>query len=403
MAAQLDAIDCQGFAGGFTMGTVKAGFRLVGKREYPAGFGMASCEANRHLLGDVWQGQASDPAEWQPYAVPYVFGNPPCSGFSLLSSREFRGEDSKINSCMWAFADFVSACRPEVAVFESVQQAYKQGSNLMRALRERVETSTGERYALHHVLHNAASVGGCAIRKRYFWVVAKVPFGIEPPKVHRIPTVRQTIGDLVGLANTWEKQPYRRPASWWARKLRTSSGLVDGHHVRINPLIRRAQDLMERVEWPANKTISEIARQYYQTYGELPESWNATKDKMIANDFKMGFYQMHRWAWNANVRVITGGAGQLLLHPEESRTLTNREQARIQGFPDDWRIRPLKFASGDPQILWGKGIPVHCGEWISGWAREAILGSPGGYSGELIGDREYLIDVTNDYKSATLG
>src|ERR1035437_767860 len=57
----LDAIDCQGFAGGFTLGAVQAGFRLVGKREHPGAFGVASCEANRHLLGNDWQTEVSEP------------------------------------------------------------------------------------------------------------------------------------------------------------------------------------------------------------------------------------------------------------------------------------------------------------------------------------------------------
>jgi len=35
------AVDCQGFAGGFTLGMVQAGFHLVGKREMKAGFGVA--------------------------------------------------------------------------------------------------------------------------------------------------------------------------------------------------------------------------------------------------------------------------------------------------------------------------------------------------------------------------
>ena len=117
-----DAIDVLGFAGGFTLGMAQAGFRLVGKREMKGGFGVANCEANRHLLGHDWKSEAGDPAGW---TVPsggasVVFGNPPCSGFSVMSSKEFRGADSKINHCMWAFADYVARVAPQVAVFESV-------------------------------------------------------------------------------------------------------------------------------------------------------------------------------------------------------------------------------------------------------------------------------------------
>src|SRR3954468_937403 len=101
-------VDALGFAGGFTLGMVQAGFELVGKRELRGGFGVANCEANRHLLGDSWHAEATDHERW---TVPregaeLVFGNPPCSGFSVMSAKEFRGADSKINHCMWAFVDY---------------------------------------------------------------------------------------------------------------------------------------------------------------------------------------------------------------------------------------------------------------------------------------------------------
>lgn len=69
-----------GFAGGFTLGVVQAGFTLVGKRELPGGFGVANCEANRHLLGDQWESQTSTPEAWEVIpGTDVVFGNPPCS------------------------------------------------------------------------------------------------------------------------------------------------------------------------------------------------------------------------------------------------------------------------------------------------------------------------------------
>ena len=66
------------------------------------------------------------------------------TGFSVMSAKEFRGADSKINHCMWSFVDYVARVRPQVAVFESVQQARNRpdGLQLMRALRARCFTFT---------------------------------------------------------------------------------------------------------------------------------------------------------------------------------------------------------------------------------------------------------------------
>jgi site-specific DNA-cytosine methylase len=377
---------------------VQAGFDLVGKREMAGGFGVGNCEANRHLLGNNWESEVGDWEDWTPVDAQVVFGNPPCSGFSLLSHKDFRGEESKINACMWAMAGYASKVKPDVLVFESVQQAYQSGRSLMQRLRDKLEENTGDRYELIHVLHNNASIGGSAIRKRYFFVASRIPFGVDFPTIKAVPTLRESIGDLSGLDETWSAQPYRRDASWWAESRRSETGTVDGHIGRDTPLARRAYDLMKNVQWEEGKVMPDVARMHYEKLGYLPESWQHSAAKLVANDFKMGFYTMMRWNGDRPARVITGGGVDLVLHYDEDRLLTHREVARIQGFPDDWKIEPLKGQSG-LHLTWGKGIPVDCGKWIGEWIKNSIEGNPGDVVGDEIGDRERLIDGTNLYKS----
>jgi len=394
-----DAIDCMGFAGGFTLGTVLAGFRLVGKRELPGGFGVDSCEANRHLLGNDWVTEVSPEEEWTPYRVPLVFGNPPCSGFSLLSHKDFRGPDSPINECMRSFARYASRCHPEVAIFESVQPAFTQGRELMQRLRVIMEEGTGQEYSLTHVLHNASRVGGCAIRRRYFFVAHRIPFGVEDPGTSPFP-LEEAIGDLRGLGNTIEVQPYRRPASsWWSHRKRNHA--VNGHYTKPVPAAQRAYDLMQLEGWDQGEVISQVARRAYAKHRTLPESWRTDwVEKLVASDFKMGYHQMHRLRWHKPAPVMTGGAHVLVLHPDEDRLLTVREIARIQGFPDAWDIASLLRGGSFSKVgtLWGKGIPVESGRWIATWAHNSIEGQPGTITGEEIGEREYKIQLTKEVK-----
>jgi DNA (cytosine-5)-methyltransferase 1 len=408
MTDQFHAVDCQAFAGGFTLGMVRAGFKLVGKKEMKGGFGVANCEANRELLGYDWEADVSTGTgeDWTPIPAHVVFGNPPCSGFSLLSRKDFRGADSPVNHCMWAFEWFVARTQPYIAVFESVGQAYSEkggGRELMQNLRAKLEYDTGMQWNLHHVLHNNASLGGAAIRKRYFWVVSRIPFGIDPVEVTRVPTLMDVIGDLEGLESTWEKQPYRRPPTWWSRPRRSVTGAVCGVQWRRTPAIGRALDLLhsEDITWGQKEIISTVAKRYYEAHGTLPESWGPTMlEKLIAKDWMMGYNQMIRWRGDKMARVVTGGGLDLIMHPTEDRTLTHREVARIQGFPDDWRIRPLERASG-LRLTWGKGIPVDCGEWIGTWIRRALEGNPSTYPGEPTGEREWTYDCTNAFRAAT--
>lgn len=392
------AVDVLGFAGGFTLGAVQAGFELAGKRELPGGFGVRNCEANRHLLGDRWVAEAVDPARWSVPAggVDWVFGNPPCSGFSVMSAKEFRGANSKINHCMWSFVDYVARVKPQVAVFESVQQARNRpdGLQLMRALRARLEEATGLTWDLHHVRHNAYHLGGPSQRRRYFWVASRVPFGVEPDTPSRYPVLTDVIGDLGGLAQSWHAQAYRQPPTWWSKERRSDSGAVDGHVGARSPLINRILDLVREVDWHPGESIADVCRRSYELLGRLPASFHATEKKIIANDFRMGFTTPVRWHGDRPGRVVTGGSLVMVLHPTEDRVITHREAARLLGFPDDWIIAPLRDVSG-LQMTWGKGITVDCGRWIGRWVHAALDERPGSLRGVQIGDREWDIDLTH--------
>jgi site-specific DNA-cytosine methylase len=383
------------FAGGFTLGTVQAGFELAGKCELKGAFGAPNCEANRHLLGYDWKLQEGDHVWEHPGGdVHYIAGNPPCSGFSLMSNRNFRGVDSPVNKCMWAFVNYVAHVKPLTAVFESVQQAYTGGRPLMQALAQWLRDSTGLDYHLWHVKHNNLALGGCAERRRYFFVVSRIPFGVERPEIRRTPTLWDAIGDLESSPITWERQPYRTGPSRWAERLRDERGGFDGHVTRLTPEFHRAMALLpEAGPWGPGECISDVAKRYYERTGTLPESWEYRKEKLLNNNFHLGFHQLVRWKKDNHARVITGGALQLVLHPTLDRTITHREAARIMGFPDTWVIKPMKGYS-QLQATWGKGIPVGSGRWISTWVRHSIYGNPGEITGEPIGDREYLVDLT---------
>lgn len=388
-----------GFAGGFTLGMRQAGFEIAGKRELPGGFGIPSCEANRHLLGYNWKAEMGEPNTWSPISADVVHGNPPCSGFSVMTTKNFRGANSPINKYMWAFVEYVAKVRPQIAVFESVALAFTRadGQDLMRQLHAHLEALTNEQWNLYHVRHNALSLGGSAMRRRYFWVVSRIPFGVEIPRLRRLPSLKDVIGDLQSLSLTMNTQPYREHASWWAQSRLSHSHSTDGH-VHVNtPLSQRIKDLLAGVPWVEGEDIAIVARRYYEKYQCLPDSWSATAEKVIRNNFNMGFTTPVRWDRNKAARVITGGSLYSVVHPWIDRLITHREAARIMGFPDNWNVTPIKDLSGLPST-WGKGITVDCGRWIGAWIKEALDGNPGGYCGKSIGEREHDIDVTHAYQ-----
>jgi site-specific DNA-cytosine methylase len=398
----LIAVDVQGFAGGFTEGMRQAGFDVVAKRELPGGFGAASVLAN--FPGIQYQEGPYEAWEVVRGGAHVVFGNPPCSGFSTLTSRiafggVSRSRESPINHCMWAFAHFVARQRPYVAAFESVQLAYKRGIGLMRDLRAWLEEATGEKWELYHVLQNSLSLGGCARRRRYFWVVSRVPFGVTvPDPIPKLPTLRDAIGDLEHLPLRWEAQPYDdSPVSNHAdRWLRNPAGVVDGHEPSPNAS-RRYLDLVQNYDWKQGQGGRALLKEIFESSGTLPELWHSNLAKYVNIDFAADAWVPYRWRYDEVARVVDGGTPVSTPHPTQPRMYTHREILRIQGFPDTWRIGELRNTR--PLVaFWGKGIPVQAGYWLGEQVRNALLGQPGDFRGYELGEREHVVNMSYAYR-----
>jgi site-specific DNA-cytosine methylase len=395
--------DCIGFGGAFALGMTQAGFELKAKREI-MNFGVQTCESNRHILGWDWDSQVAKMdrrPDWDLVKTDVVTGNPPCSGFSTMTSKHLRGMDASINDCMWAFASYVARTAPTIAAFESVQQAHKMGRDLMLRLRDYVEEETGKKYHLTHLYHNALDHGGPANRPRYFWVISQIPFGVEIPEPDLVPTFNDVCGDLRGLHPTWEKQPYRVPETWWSSRRRSEDGLVDGFAGREMHAWKRVQDMLDATDgwWPQGWKQEQVMKAIYERDGKLPGVWEPALPRLLEADFYQGPNQVMRWKEDSPCRVITGAALEATLHPTENRFLTHREAARIQGFTDNWRIYPVRDVK-NLNRTWGKGIPVDAGRWLGYWIKQALDGNPGTMSGIPQGERETLMRADRGFKRA---
>lgn len=397
-------IDCQGLGFGMGLGLVQNGMELA-QRCGDLTLGAPVVEANRHLVGWNWTSTFSaDPADWPVLKdVDVVAGSPPCAGFSALSPKEFRGANSKANIHMRKFVAYAGRQAPTLAAFESVQQAFSQGRDLMSELRDKLEAETGHEYGLYHVLHNNASVGGAAVRARYFWVVSRIPFGVEYPIPDAIPTVMESIGDLQRLQMTWEKQPYRAPDTWWASRRRSPSGTVDGHTTRMKLHDQRIRQLCDMLDgdWSGGETLSIALRRCYERYGKFPDAWKTAEDRILSRNFDMGYTQPKRWFKDRPAFVLTGDALQQAVHPTEPRGFTYREAMRIQGFPDDWRLWPVRDYT-NLHLCAGKGVPADASRWFGHWISESFAGRPGSMSGvpDSTRTREYVLQVDKGYKTA---
>jgi site-specific DNA-cytosine methylase len=161
--------------------------------------------------------------------------------------------------------------------------------------------------------------------------------------------------------------------------------------------IQEIFDIIGNDGWKPMKQMNEALKLAVEMNGGyFPQSWSNKEDKIRANDFYMGFSLPARWDAESFCHVLTGSALDHVVHPTQPRRITHREAARIQGLPDDWEIVAAKDYT--PQsATWGKAVAVQAANWIGEACSAALDGQPNGPQGELIGDREYLLDTDKGF------
>jgi DNA (cytosine-5)-methyltransferase 1 len=106
-----------------------------------------------------------------------------------------------------------------------------------------------------------------------------------------------------------------------------------------------------------------------QTYADIPEHLQRYRSDIFTDKYK-------RLEWEQLSRTITAHIakdGYWYIHPEQHRTLSVREAARLQTFPDGWRF------AGSPSHRYaqiGNAVPPMAGEAIARAVREALASDP---------------------------
>ena len=395
-------IDCNGLAGFMSLGFVQAGMQMT-SRTGTLNFGNAVAEVNRHHLGNKWNTFFSDdPNEWPVQKADVVVGCPPCSGWSVWSGPANRGPESAAHEHTRAFMKYAGRVAPKVIVFECVQQAYTQGRDVMNKYRLMVEEISGKKYDLYHVKQNNLQLGGFSYRPRYFWVAVRkgLKFGAQVTEPKEFPKIMDIIGDLAKLPHQWEEQKYIEKHSKFTKILRSQNGKVNGHIGKNTIHSQRIQEVFDIIGndgWPGNGDLGgAIKKAVEMNDGKFPQRWVDISARVLRKQYKLGFSQPYRWKEDHWCNVLTGSALDHVVHPTEPRLLTHRECARIQGLPDDWDIEGAKDYSA-MQATWGKAVPVHAAKWLGDAVVASLSGEPNGPQGELIGDREWLIDTDKGF------
>lgn len=331
----------QDYAGAFASAVVQEGFSIVGKVEQDDAFGMAAWLHNvQYLAASDFKHKSGEPRSWPVRQVDVVFGNPPCSGFSILTASSkwqeqgMHGAEARQNHCMVDLIEHAVKCQASVVVFESVQAAGTTGLSLMRDLQYRLEEQTRKTWHITLIMMNAMSVGGWPDRRRFFFVASRRGPVDMPAATGRSRPLSECIGDLVDRVETNPMSPY---------------SLV------LTPKARRHAELAA-FDWPPGMPCSAA---YERAVGLGYVGTPPDRSDRILNQFTSA-----RWKWDAPARVATGAIMDTAVHPIRPRTFTHAEVGRIMGFPPEYDLSGITKLRGGGRALYGKGIPAQSGRWV---------------------------------------
>lgn len=270
--------------------------------------------------------------------VDIIVGGPPCQSYSTVGKRQL---DQRANLFM-QYKRVLQIIQPKAFVFENVVGILSMDhGNLFKRVQKEFEEIG---YILKYQVLDAANYGVPQHRERVILVGFKGenPF-CYPETTHgkgKKPyiTLKDAIGDLPVLKSGQHSDNYDKPAdNDFLRFVRGTATTVTEHTAPKNG--EHLVKLMEALgDGQSKDDLPEELRPksgYPNTYAKL---WWKRPSTTITRNF----------ACPSSSRCI---------HPRDSRAMSIREGARLQGFPDDYRfygsdgMKRLEIGNAVPPLL----------------------------------------------------
>lgn len=302
--------------------------------------------------------------------VDLIIGGPPCQAYSIVGRARKDMESDPRNHLYKHYVKFLKKYQPKMFVFENVPGilSAKNGEYLDKIFKAVKEE--GYEVAIPPKNHlNAKNFGVLQDRKRVIIIGWKKEFDFNYPefeeKEPQSQILKDLFSDLKPLKNgegSLGLTQYSRPITRYLEtsKIRNGLDFTTQHICRPN----NQNDLeIYRIaveEWNNGKRLN---------YAKLPERLIKHSN---TESFTNRFQVVNGSGISHTVVAHIAMDGHYYIHPDikQNRSISIREAARIQTFPDDYFFEGSRTAAYK-QI--GNAVPVLMGEGIAKKIKEMIL------------------------------
>jgi DNA (cytosine-5)-methyltransferase 1 len=359
------AADLFSGAGGLSLGLEQAGVRVVLAVDHDP----EAAETHAHHFGGLaldWD--LAEPTVVEKVAglicsagIDVLAGGPPCQPFSRASRSGIRDrvrqglrDPHDQRRDLWrSFLEVARLCRPRAVVMENVpDMALDREMFILRSMVLELEQLG---YAVEERLVDTSQYGVPQFRQRLIMVALADGVRFQwPPADEHVVKVSSAISDLPPVVGGWRPlggadgwQAYGGPRTRFQRAMRLGvppeqSGRVYDHITRpVRADDELAFDLMD------TGTL----------YSDLPEEYKRYRDDIFDDKYK----RLDEHDLSRTITAHIAKDGYWYIHPQQNRTITVREAARLQTFPDWYRF------AGPPSAAFrqiGNAVPPALGRAI---------------------------------------
>lgn len=326
-------IDLFAGCGGFSVGFEKAGFKITKAVEFDKNIAMIYAKNHtktKLYIEDI--GKINNKDNFMLGESEIIIGGPPCQGFSMAGSRIRQNfVDDPRNYLFKQYLKVVKIIKPRFFVFENVKGILTMNNGdifkeILSAFADE-KNFEGDRYYLHYKIVKAVDFGIPQKRERVIIIGSKnKDFDFDEMLNNGIKKIKKKYPHYFDKVSVWDaignlpeatengiiKNP--KPETDYQLYLKSNSESITNHTTRKH--LGKTCERMEKIKEGENyKKLNELINSVHSgAYGRLRKE-----------DF----------CPTITTRFDTPSGG-CYTHPVCNRTITAREAARIQSFPDDF-------------------------------------------------------------------